>query len=437
MSKKPSEKKRDPRQEKLERGRSLLAAWGVHEGTLPEDTPPEKELEILAPLIGRDPACDLLIAERMGRLPVAAAADRLAAWEAEARDKDVKREVRRSLFKLQQKGLARPRQEAPAEPFRLGAAVSEPEGYLGPIDGEGARMAWLVKPGRGGVMGLLTVISDVDGMIFVDSVAAKRQALMETLKESSSTGPLVKVAWRYADALMHAAFKLAPPKPGNMRADYLLSRGEFTPAAPEAAPAPPAADLPAPEAAEMDELLDKSAELFKEREFRTWILPERIARVHLQRMADATSTGLVLSKEAATERVVAIMDEALEEMVGGDHRGLFVRRMEEMAYLFHLQERRAASRACLAVAGVLRSPGERSLKNVSFLRALVFRAFAPYLMRKGGTGEEAAAGQGAAAEKETAEGSSVILDPSKAGISSAPDEGGKAEGDQPSLIIRP
>jgi len=440
MSRQRSAKKRDPRQERLERGRGLLAAWGVHEGTLPEGTPAGKVFETLAPLIGRDPACDLLIAEWLGRLPLPEAAARLASWEPEARDKELKRELRRSLFKLEQKGLAPARREEPVEPFRLGATAAEPEGYLGPVDGEGSRLACLVRSGRGGATGLLTVINDLDGMIFVEAVTAKRQALMETLKESSSSGPLSKVPWKYADALMHAAFKTAPPRPGNMRANYLLSRGEITSADPEAPSPSPVHELARPEGAAADELLEKSAALFKEREFRTWILPERIARVHLQRFANSQSSGLVLSKEAATERVVVIMDEALDELVSGPLGAAYARRMEEMAYLFHLQGRTDAATMSLAVAGILSAPEGRRIREVSFLRGLVFRAFAPYLVPKHES-------EGPA--EETAAGSSVILDPSKASLSSAPS--GSAPGDStsskadragleggpPPLIIRP
>src|SRR5258706_16161559 len=100
MPKRPPKGKADPREETLARGRRLLAAWGIHEGTLPPGSPGPQVVHTLSPLIGRDPACDLVIAEWLGRTAEAASAEKLASWEAEAADKDVKREIRRALFRL-------------------------------------------------------------------------------------------------------------------------------------------------------------------------------------------------------------------------------------------------------------------------------------------------------------------------------------------------
>jgi hypothetical protein len=427
------ESSRDPRQERLERGKTLLAAWGFHEGTLPPGTPGSKILDALSPLIGRDPTCDLLIAERLGRIVEPAAAARLQEWERTATDKEVKREIRRSLFRLEQKGVKIEREEEPAERFTLAGAAPEPEGRLGPIDGEGSRIAWLLKPGRRVTTGLLAIVNDREGMSYVDIVSANRQALTETMRETSSSGPLVEVPWTYVDALMHAAFRMAPPRPGSRRADYLLSRGEITSADPPPVPPCPARELiPGEEIAETD-LLENSADLLREKEFGSWVLPESIARPHLQQYVNATHSGLHLSKEAASERVIGIMDAAVEELGAEPWRSLYVRRMEEMAYILHLQDRDDPARRSLAVALALESPEPRRLKEISFLRALVFRAFAPLMaseQRAAASGEEAS---------ETAEGSSRILDPSKVRETREPDGDGSEgpdEGDPPT-IIRP
>ncbi len=433
MAKRRSERTRDPRQEKVERGKTLLAAWGFHEGTLPPGTPGSKILDALSPLIGRDPACDLLIAERLGRIVEPAAAARLLEWERTATDKEVKREIRRSLFRLEQKGVEIRRAEEPVERFTLAGAAPEPEGRLGPIDGEGSRIAWLLKPGRRVTTGLLAVINDREGMSYVDIVTANRQVLLEMMRETSSSGPLVEAPWTYVDALMHAGFRMAPPRSGNRRTDYLLSRGEITSADPAPVPPCPARELiPADQVADSG-LLEDSADLLGEKEFGSWVLPESIARPHLQEYLNATHSGLVVSKEAASDRVVGIMDAALEELGKEPWRSLYARRMEEMAYLLHLQDRGEPARRSLAVALALESPETRRLKEISFLRALVFRAFAPLIASKQGatsSGEK---------DPETAEGSSRILDPSKVGRARGPDGGGSGDPDEGGspTIIRP
>src|SRR5262249_8091412 len=122
-------------------------------------------------------------------------------------------------------------------------------------------------------------------------------------------------------------------------------------------------------------------ELFKEREFGAWVLPPEIARPHLEALDDLNKSGLVLSKEVAAERFTSILDKALDDFVAGPMREIYARRMEEMAFLFHTQERERPARLSLAVAAALRRPEGRVLKEISFLRALVFRAFLPAMMR--------------------------------------------------------
>jgi hypothetical protein len=218
-----------------------------------------------------------------------------------------------------------------------------------------------------------------------------------------------------------------------MKADYLLNRGEITQEEPGPVPACPVLDeIPESETSDAA-LLEASADLFKEKEFGTWVLPREMARRHIESYAEASKSGLIVSKQAATERVMGIMDEALEEFMGGDLQPLFVRRLEETAWVLSLKGRGEAARRALAVARIMASPGDRKLKEVSFLRAFVFRAFAPYLApREEATAEPAG---------DKAEGSSRIIDPSKAGVvegeGGESDGGDAGDGGESSLIIRP
>lgn len=380
----------DPREEKLEKGRALLAEWGLHDFTLTAHTPASVALEKLEPLIGRDPIADIVIAEWMGRFAEPAVAGRLVAWEAAATGKDLRREIRRSLFKLEQKGVTADRTHEAKPAFSLGEAVSsEPKGYLGSVDGEGSRMAWLVRTDRGTMTGVFTVLNDRDGMTYVDAVTARRSALMQTIKDTiGASGPLVEVPWKYVHALMGAAFRKGTPRPANMKADYLLNRVEIT--HDEPAPVPPCPvveEIPASETAD-PALLKESVELFREREFGTWVLSPEIARRHIEEYAKASNSGLVVSKEAATERVTGIMDDALEEFLGGESRALLIRRLEESAWILSVRGKRDAARRALAVSRALATPEEHPVKEISFLRAFVFRAFAPYLGPPRGEGED-------------------------------------------------
>jgi len=443
MAKPSARPKTDPRRQALDRGRTLLAAWGIHDGTLPPGTPGAQVVLTLSPLIGRDPACDLVIAEWLGRTGDAETAEKLAAWEPEASDKEVKREIRRALFRLEQKGLKVNRREEPKTAFSLGVKPSEPEAYLGAPDGDGARMAWLLKREASGYLGIFTVISDHEGMLSVSAGTLTKQRITDALKEmeSEGAGAPAHAPWTYADALMHAAFRRAAPRPGRARADYLLSRSEITPAQAAPLPACPVWDE-VPEAMVADaELLDASAELFKEKELGTWSLPAEAARAHLQALADLNRSGLVLSKETAAERTTAIFDAALVEFAAGPLKELVARRLAELAYVFHLRGMARQARLALAVALALRGPEPSDLKKVSFLRAWVFRAFLTSMMRDRAAGSPGAAreeaAEGAAPPSELAEGASRILDPSKVRESGVQGAGRIDDTGEPGLIIRP
>ena len=436
MGKNRRERKSDPRRDRIERGRTLLAAWGLHDQVLPASLPPAQVVEALSPFIGRDAVCDLLIAEWLGRLADPAAAERLAAWEGTAEDREVKREIRRSLFRLEQKGIVVPRREEPKPSFTFSVESAEPEGWVGPVDGEGSRMAWLTKRDRGGLLGLFTVINDREGMIFVDAGTLTRPRLNDQLRDldAGSPGAPVRVRWTYADALMQAAFRVRAPKPGAMKTDYLLSRAEFT--SREADPVPPCPIREIVAAADVDDpgLLENSASLFREREFRSWSLPDEIARVRLQEYLNATQSTLILSKEAATERVVRIMDGAMEDLAGDEWRPLIARRLEETALVLHLKERAEPARTAFAVALALEDGDRARLGKIPFLRGLIFRAFAPHIA----AGRRAQEAGSTEPSSEMAEGSSRILDPSKvheSGVEGAgPVDGGETD---PPRIDRP
>jgi hypothetical protein len=87
-----------------------------------------------------------------------------------------------------------------------------------------------------------------------------------------------------------------------------------------------------------------------------------------------------------TDRLTAIIDQAFDEIGASEARSLYAARMQEMALWYALARKAHPAALCYAVHRALAEP-LRNLKNVSFLRALVFRSFL-HLMPKG---EEAGA----------------------------------------------
>jgi len=135
----------DARELRLRRGLEALARHGV---LLEAAT--VGELERLA---GEDPVTALAVAERLGAIVSEESAAALGRLEMSApQDKLLRREARRALYRLKQKGIAIPQPEVSAAAAATPSPLSgpAPEGYLSFSDPFGDRLLWVVKPRPGG-----------------------------------------------------------------------------------------------------------------------------------------------------------------------------------------------------------------------------------------------------------------------------------------------
>ncbi len=105
---------------------------------------PEQAVDKLRALRAQGAANDAAIAAAAGHLAVAGAAQLLAEMEAGASGA-IRREIRRALFRLRQRGIEPP--AAAAVPAAAAASAPAPNvsALISPIDGEGARLVWLMK----------------------------------------------------------------------------------------------------------------------------------------------------------------------------------------------------------------------------------------------------------------------------------------------------
>ncbi|HET9482192.1 MAG TPA: hypothetical protein VFP98_10600 [Candidatus Polarisedimenticolia bacterium] len=367
------------REERLIRGDEILEGRGID-----LDAPDETLLPALVAAIGTDPDADLSIADWMGSIASDEAARRLREWEARSTaDKDLKRILRASLFRLQQKGIAIAAREEPApEPVRLIDPV-EPRGYLSAMDGAGSRLAWLTRPRpEGGMIVLTSIVNDRTGMRQIDARLANKAQLKELLGDAARHQlPLVEAPHRYVDWLMNDAYRRGVPRE-EAAGSYPLLRAELyqTPAGPVPNPVDAMMGASTQPPADDAKLLDESAKLFDEIEFAGWAVPEEMVKVHMARFRDAQDSTLVLSKQQMTERLTQIIDQAFDEVIAGEMRAIYASRMAEMALWYLLAKRDEPARACYAVSRAL-ADKDRRLTQVSFLRALIFRSFLPLMPR--------------------------------------------------------
>ncbi len=329
------------REMQLQQGEQHLRDWGV---------PADASVEALRAVSGRDPAADLAIAARLGAHPDPASADALLALESASHDKLVRKEIRRSRYRLEQRGVAVPHVPAPSLTTR--PSPLSLEGYLSSVDGHGDQLIWLVKPRPGGLAHLFAVINDPDGLREVELTVISRKALRAARQELLDRHELrmVDADWRYCDFLIDRAFRWATEKGAPVRGDYRAARAELL-KEPVAERPPLALSVIDPESVRHDvQLVAESDKLIEEPEFRTWFFDPDGVKSYLEEMRQIRDSPLVLNPAQQEERFRALAERAVEELFGGDRRVSWVRRLEEMAYFLHATGRGEQAKRALAAA---------------------------------------------------------------------------------------
>src|SRR6266481_2770688 len=141
--------------------------------------PPEQALATLRALRRTPGATDAAIARALGKIESADSAATLAEMEMGASGAP-RREIRRALFRLRQRGIepARAAIEAASAPRAVGAAASVMNALLSPVDAEGVSVVWLLKPrAGGGIRRLAGFVSETAGLLGASLTTVSRKEL--------------------------------------------------------------------------------------------------------------------------------------------------------------------------------------------------------------------------------------------------------------------
>lgn len=327
----------------------------------------------LAEAVGRDADIDLAIVHRLGAVATPASAELLRRIERDA-SKDLRKEIKRSLYRLEQRGVEVP---APARTEPKRAPVSAGiEGYVSAFDGRGDRLVWLVKPRPGSVLHLFAVVNDPRGLREVALNRLTRKGLREIQSELRSKHDIrfVTVDWRHADRALQLGLEWAHARGEAVDGDYPALRAQLT-------GEPPAPDLPPildqARLVPSDQDLVDSAEILLEPEMRTWLLSEELAGKAVEELVEIRNSPLVLNDAQLTERFEAVNDRIVEQAFGGELLVSWQRRLEEMAYYFAKTSRPDRARQAAAAAQALRAG--RSLSEIPFCAIYVRRTLGMYM----------------------------------------------------------
>jgi hypothetical protein len=336
-----------------------LIEAGFDAGVAPADA-----VAKLRALRGGAGIADVAIARALGTIADPQAAAMLVEMEAGAAGA-MRREVRRALYKLKQHGIDAPAATAPASGVPQ-PDVNEISAMLSPIDGEGARIVWIVKPRvQGGLVRMWALISERDGLVGAQNTGMSRRELKSERDELERRAQvkLVDADWRVADFIVCEAWRNTPESRRGTVGNFLMIRSELI-----AVPPPTALTHPVYTELAAEAAAEPSVELLKEPELLEWRLSDALLKPYVDEINQAGESVIVLSPVHKQERVNAVIDRATAELLTGDNGVRIRRRLEDIAYYLARVGRRTQAGWAAAAAARLRD-------GIDVTKVLFFQAF--------------------------------------------------------------
>ena len=338
----------------------------------------EAELfQSLAPHLNQNTEFDRKLSESLGGLRDAKIAKLLQRLLGISKDKRVRREIKRSLYRLKTKGvaveeLASDRGTSILRPLQAEHA----QGFGGAIDPLGHRFLVLGIPHPGRGLSLIQgVISDTEGWISGSGGETGRKGFktfMEGVRENSPF-PLVDIDPSYVAFLFVRAYELCLRKGKTPPQDYLTLKTDVEGVRKDYEKALIYSYLDAKEIAAEDRWLRRVEDLLKVDVLSRWKIDEDHIQPYADQIREAGESKIVLSTVQKQARVQEIYQTAVFELFSGEQRLLYQRRLEEMAYYLLKLGKHEEAKSSLAAALDLERPLNTFQPN-PFLFQLVTRS---------------------------------------------------------------
>jgi hypothetical protein len=307
------------------------------------------------------------IARALGNIADSGAAEMLAEMEAEASGA-LRREIRRALFKLRQRGIDASVREARGE--AQSAAIPDASGIVAlfsPIDSEGARVVWITKPRtQGGMIRLWGVVSASEGLVGTIAGNISRRELRQEREEMEHRAgvKLVEGDWHLADFVLCEAYRHTPEARRGKVGNFLALRAELI-------TAPPPAEIEHPIYVELaaEASAEPSPELLKEPEFAEWKLSSDQLAPFIEELNRANESTIVLNPLQQQDRIGQIVERAASSLFSGESGTHIRRRLEDMAYYMLKSGRRQPAGWTAAAAAKIREGAD--LKHIAFFQGFI------------------------------------------------------------------
>lgn len=349
----------------------------------------------LSEQFGKGRETDLAVIFSLGRVNDLAALAALGEIERKTTDKETKKEIKRALFKLSQRGFEVPRpvsgEAKPAAP--LFGRSTDIEAYMSAVDGGGGRLIWIAKaqPSHG-LQVIQAMLHDREGLLRVGGMHMRRKELRKMADEIKQQHEvsMISIPWEFADQIVYEGYEKAKARGQGGLENFHEIRSVIATGKPKEITHPIYRKLNAKEVRE-GAWRELSRRLLDEPELRFWILTDDWVQAFLPQLQEAQTSRLVLNPLQKEERFNAIVRDAVKTLCSGENGQAFKRRMEDMALYFFETNRADLAKLSLAVALQV-GEGDPGPLDVSFLTGLVQKSFAFFMSQEKAKKEEEQSG---------------------------------------------
>ena len=302
----------------------------------------------------------------------------LGAIDASTLSKRGRKALRRAHHQLRSRGLTVSEPDSAPVIAKLPQLEERLEGaFVTPLDPSGARLVYLVEPNPSGGVRLFELLLDEDrGVMECEVYTANRSQARKFMRDLSRGARLAAVP-APPEAVRALIARAATSQPGDRSVPHSFAewRSRLTEAGSEArTPGTLAREALSDEA--ISGQAAAAVALIREGKLGPW--PPSVAKLQrvAERIRESSRGRIIVSKPQRSERVDAVLREAIDELLDAASAERTALRFEEMAYVLWKSERTADARACLAAADELR---QDRWSESPVVRALFERALAPLL----------------------------------------------------------
>jgi hypothetical protein len=326
---------------------------------LDQGLPADEVIKKAAFSLKDEPYLTIHFIEALAKIPHPETVQLLMAMMAGSDEKEVIKAIKRSIYKLRQKGVKWEEKTTDTEPAFLLPKPAEPEGFLSAIDPAGSRVLIIARsvPMRG-LLVTFSIVSDQEGVQEFTVTQFSKKEFKDFLKSSNSSSefPAVEAPGAYCVHLLKEAGALSQSLSKPLPQGYREVERGFSDVT---------WDEPAPliyqfisknEIKNLPHLLKYSARLHEIMPFAAWRLGEQEAGKYAAQITDAKQSRILLRPDQKEARINAIYRDALEELFPEEKSLLWKRRLEETSYVLLKTGKDDQARAALSAAIDLEKP---------------------------------------------------------------------------------